>query len=54
MYFEVLEEYCVVGDLVLLDLLEMVVDSEKFFGWVKVFKELVEYYVDEEEKDMFL
>ncbi|MGN6229069.1 MAG: hemerythrin domain-containing protein [Dyella sp.] len=53
MYFEALEEHRAAGDLVLPDLLETAVDSEKFSGRAKVLKELVEHHADEEEKDMF-
>jgi hemerythrin superfamily protein len=53
MYFEALEEHRAAGDLVLPDLLETEVDSEKFSGRAKVLKELFEHHADEEEKTMF-
>ena len=53
MYFEALEEHRAAGDLVLPDLLNTPVDSEKFSGRAKVLKELVKHHADEEEKEMF-
>jgi hemerythrin-like domain-containing protein len=53
MYFEALEEHRAAGDLVLPDLLNTEVTSEKFSGRAKVLKELVEHHADEEEKEMF-
>jgi hemerythrin-like domain-containing protein len=53
MYFEALEEHRAAGDLVLPDLLETEVGSEKFGGRAKVLKELVEHHANEEEKEMF-
>jgi hemerythrin superfamily protein len=51
--FEALEEHRAAGELVLPDLLETEVASERFGGRAKVLKELVEHHADEEEKDMF-
>jgi hemerythrin-like domain-containing protein len=53
MYFEALEEHRAAGDLVLPDLVNTEVTSEKFSGRAKVLKELVEHHADEEEKEMF-
>jgi hemerythrin superfamily protein len=53
MYFEALEEHRAAGELVLPDLLNTPVDSEKFSGRAKVLKELVKHHADEEEKEMF-
>lgn len=53
MIFEALEEHRAAGELVLPDLLETEVTSEKFSGRAKVLKELVEHHADEEEKEMF-
>jgi hemerythrin-like domain-containing protein len=53
MYFEALEEHRAAGELVLPDLLNTDVGSEKFSGRAKVLKELVEHHADEEEKEMF-
>lgn len=53
MYFEALEEHRAAGDLVLPDLLDTDVTSEKFSGRAKVLKELIEHHADEEEKEMF-
>jgi hemerythrin superfamily protein len=53
MYFEALEEHRAAGDLVLPDLLNTDITSEKFGGRAKVLKELVEHHAGEEEKEMF-
>lgn len=53
MYFEALEEHRAAGDLVLPDLLNTEVTSDKFSGRAKVLKELVEHHVEEEEEEMF-
>ena len=53
MYFEALEEHRAAGDLVLPDLLNTDVGSDKFSGRSKVLKELVEHHAGEEEKEMF-
>jgi hemerythrin-like domain-containing protein len=53
MYFEALEEHRAAGDLVLPDLVDTDLESEKFSGRAKVLKELVEHHADEEEKEMF-
>lgn len=53
MYFEALEEHRAAGDLVLPDLLNTEVTSEKFSGRAKVLKELVEHHIEEEEEEMF-
>ena len=53
MIFEALEEHRAAGELVMPDLLETEVASEKFGGRAKVLKELVEHHADEEEKEMF-
>lgn len=53
MIFEALEEHRAAGELVMPDLLETEVTSEKFGGRAKVLKELVEHHADEEEKEMF-
>ena len=41
------------GDLVLPDLLDTEVESDKLSGRAKVLKELVTHHADEEEKEMF-
>ncbi|GAB2506715.1 hemerythrin domain-containing protein [Lysobacter humi (ex Lee et al. 2017)] len=53
MIFEALEEHRAAGELVLPDLLETEVGSEKFGGRAKVLKDLVEHHAEEEEKEMF-
>lgn len=53
MVFEALEEHRAAGELVLPDLLETDVTSDRFGGRAKVLKELVEHHADEEEKEMF-
>ena len=53
MYFEALEEHRAAGDLVLPDLLDTELGSEKFSGRAKVLMELVKHHADEEEKEMF-
>jgi iron-sulfur cluster repair protein YtfE (RIC family) len=53
MFYEALEEHRAAGELVMPDLLETEVTSEKFSGRAKVLKELVEHHADEEEKEMF-
>ncbi|MFC0676314.1 hemerythrin domain-containing protein [Lysobacter korlensis] len=53
MYFEALEEHRASGDLVLPDLLNTEVTSEKFSGRAKVLKELVEHHAQEEEEELF-
>lgn len=53
MYFEALEEHRAAGELVLPDLLETDVTSEKFSGRAKVLKELIEHHAGEEEEEMF-
>lgn len=53
MVFEALEEHRAAGELVLPDLLDTDVVSDKFAGRAKVLKELVEHHADEEEKEMF-
>lgn len=52
-YFEALEEHRAAGDLVLPDLQNTPVDSEKFSGRAKVLRELIEHHADEEEAGMF-
>lgn len=54
MYFEAVEEHRAAGDLVLPDLSNTPVDSEKFSGRAKVLKELVTHHADEEEAEMFV
>lgn len=53
MVFEALEEHRAAGELVLPDLLDTDITSDKFSGRAKVLKELVEHHADEEEKEMF-
>lgn len=53
MYFEALEEHRAAGELVLPDLLDTDVTSEKFSGRAKVLKELIEHHAGEEEDEMF-
>ena len=53
MYFEALEEHRAAGDLVLPDLLDTDVTSDKFSGRAKVLKELIEHHATEEEDEMF-
>lgn len=53
MIFEALEEHRAAGELVLPDLLETEVASEKFGGRAKVLMDLVEHHAEEEEKEMF-
>ncbi|MEO8778372.1 MAG: hemerythrin domain-containing protein [Rhodanobacter sp.] len=53
MFFEAMEEHRAAGDLVLPDLLNTEVASDKFSGRAKVLKELVTHHADEEEKEMF-
>lgn len=53
MVFEALEEHRAAGELVLPDLLETDLTSDRFTGRAKVLKELVEHHADEEEKEMF-
>ena len=53
MFHEALEEHHAAGDLVLPDLMETEVTSDRFGGRAKVLKELVEHHADEEEKEMF-
>lgn len=53
MVFEALEEHRAAGELVLPDLLETDVTSDRFTGRAKVLKELVEHHAQEEEKEMF-
>lgn len=53
MFFEAVEEHRAAGDLVLPDLMDTEVDSDRFGGRAKVLKELVEHHADEEEKEMF-
>ena len=53
MFHEALEEHRAAGDLVLPDLMETEVTSDRFGGRAKVLKELVEHHADEEEKEMF-
>lgn len=53
MVFEALEEHRAAGELVLPDLLDTDVTSERFGGRAKVLKELVEHHIKEEEQDMF-
>lgn len=53
MYFEALEEHRAAGDLVLPDLLNTDVTSDKFSGRAKVLKELIEHHAGEEEDEMF-
>ncbi|MFZ5656431.1 MAG: hemerythrin domain-containing protein [Pseudomonadota bacterium] len=53
MFHEALEEHRAAGELVMPDLLETEVTSEKFSGRAKVLKELVEHHADEEEKELF-
>lgn len=53
MIFEALEEHRAAGELVLPDLLETEVASERFGGRAKVLMDLVEHHAEEEEKEMF-
>ena len=53
MVFEALEEHRAAGELVLPDLLETDITSDRFSGRAKVLKELVEHHAEEEEKEMF-
>lgn len=53
MIFEALEEHRAAGELVLPDLLETEVASERFGGRAKVLMDLVEHHAGEEEKEMF-
>ena len=53
MVFEALEEHRAAGELVLPDLLETDLTSDRFTGRAKVLKELVEHHAQEEEKEMF-
>ena len=53
MVFEALEEHRAAGELVLPDLLETDITSDRFSGRAKVLKELVEHHADEEEQEMF-
>lgn len=54
MYYEVKEEYCMVDFLVFFDFKCICLDIVQFVGWVKVFKEFFEYYIEEEEGELFL
>ena len=53
LYFEAVEEHRAVGELVLPDLENTDVGSEKFSGRAKVLKELVDHHAEEEEEEMF-
>ena len=53
MYFEALEEHRAAEDLVLPDLLGTDPASDQFSGRAKVFKELIEHHIEEEEGEMF-
>lgn len=53
LFFEAKEEHRAVGDLVLPDLEQTEVTSDAFLGRVKVFKDLLEHHVEEEEEEMF-
>ena len=53
LYFESLEEHRAVEELVLPDLQNTEVGSEKFAGRAKVLKDLIEHHADEEEHETF-
>ncbi len=53
LYFESLEEHRAAGELVLPDLQETDVASEKFGGRAKVLRDLVDHHAEEEEHELF-
>lgn len=53
MFYEAVEEHRAVSELVLPDLTNTTVTSERFSGRAKVLKELVEHHAEEEENEMF-
>lgn len=53
MYYEAKEEHRTVDSLVLPDLLHTETGTVEFAGRVKVMKELLEHYIEEEESELF-
>lgn len=53
LYAVALEEHHAVGELLLPDLLETPVESERFSGRARVMAELLEHHIENEERQMF-